>query len=634
MGKIIGIDLGTTNSVVSVMESNEVKIITNPAGARTTPSVVGFTSEGERLVGQRARNQAITNPENTVYSIKRFMGRRRKEVAEEEQQVPYNLIGVGEEPVKVGIRDKVYSPPEISAMTLTYLKNYAEEYLGEPVTEAVITVPAYFNDAQRQATKDAGEIAGLNVRRIINEPTAAALAYGLDKNVEQKILVFDLGGGTFDVSILEVGDGVIEVKSTSGDTHLGGDNFDQVLIDYVADEFKKSSGGVDLRKDKLALQRLKEGCEKAKCELSSSKSAKVTLPFITQGDSGPLHLDVEVTRAKFEALTKVLVERTLKPLEQALKDAAFSKADVDEIIMVGGSTRIPAVQETVKAFFGKDLNKSVNPDEVVAAGAAIQGAVLSGDKTDILLLDVTPLSLGVETAGGIMTVMIPRNTTIPSGKKETFTTYSNNQTAVDVKVFQGERKMAEDNRSLGLFRLDGIPSAPKGIPKIEVSFDMDANGILNVSAKDLGTGKEQHITIQANTGFSDDEIEKMKQEAEEYAEEDAKRVAFVEAKNNADHLIDSVEKQIEENPDQLLGREDILKDLISSLREAKEGSSLEEIEAAINAIVALQHEIAQELYANAEGGEASAEPEATAEPEPEDTPAEDDIIDADSTPVE
>jgi len=620
MGKIIGIDLGTTNSVVAIMEGKEVKIITNTTGARTTPSVVGFAADDERLIGQRARNQAITNPENTVYSIKRFMGRRRNEVAEEEQQVPYTLVGTGDKPVTVKIRDKNYSPPEISAMVLSYLKGYAEDYLGEPVTEAVITVPAYFNDAQRQATKDAGEISGLTVRRIINEPTAAALAYGLEKQVDQKILVFDLGGGTFDVSILEIGDGIIEVKSTSGDTHLGGDNFDQVLIDYVADEFKKSSGGVDLRQDKLALQRLKEAAEKAKCELSSSKSTKVTLPFICQGDSGSQHLDIEVTRAKFESLARSLIARTKAPLEQALKDASLDKADIDEIIMVGGSTRIPAVQETVKSFFNKDLNKSVNPDEVVAAGAAIQGAVLSGDKTDILLLDVTPLSLGVETAGGIMTAMIPRNTTIPSGKKETFTTYSNNQTAVDVKVFQGERKMAEDNRMLGLFRLDGIPSAPKGIPKIEVSFDIDANGILNVTAKDLGTGKEQNITIQANTGFSDEEIEKMKNEAEEYAEEDAKRVALVEAKNKADHIIDSVEQQMVEYPEQLLGRDEELKSLIGKLHEAKETSSADEIESAIDALVAVQHQIAEELY-----NQVQPQDESQGTPPPSD----DDIIDGD-----
>jgi len=631
MSKIIGIDLGTTNSVVSVMEGNEVRIIENTSGNRTTPSVVGFKEDGERLVGQRARNQAVTNPENTVYSIKRFMGRRRKEVAEEESQVPYKLTGAGDTPVKVKIRDKEYSPPEISAMTLSYLKKFAEEHLSGEIAEAVITVPAYFNDAQRQATKDAGEIAGLKVRRIINEPTAAALAYGLDKNVDQKIVVFDLGGGTFDVSILEVGDGVIEVKSTNGDTHLGGDNFDQVLIDYVADEFKRTSGGVDLRNDKLALQRLKEACEKAKCELSNSKTTKVNLPFICQGDGGhPLHLDVEVTRAKFEALTKPLVDRTRGPLKRALEDAGFTKDNIDEIIMVGGSTRIPAVQNAVRDYFGgKELNKSVNPDEVVAMGAAVQGAVLSGDKTDILLLDVTPLSLGVETAGGIMTVMIPRNTTIPSGKKEVFTTFSHNQTAVDVKVFQGERKMAEDNRLLGVFRLDNIPPAPKGVPKIEVNFDINPDGILNVSAKDLGTGREQHITIEANTGFSDEDIEKMKKEAEEYAEEDAKRVALVETKNKADSIIDSVEQQMEETPDQLLGRDEQMKDLLEKLKETRDSNSAEEIEVAIDAVMALQHEIAQELYANAQESSSEADAEETSSSEPNPENGGDDVIEAD-----
>lgn len=618
MGKIIGIDLGTTNSVVAIMEGNDVKIISNPTGARTTPSVVGFAAEGERLIGQRARNQAVTNPENTVYSIKRFMGRRRNEVAEEEQQVPYTLTGTGNNPVKVKVRDKEYSPPEISAMILSYLKSYAEEYLGEPVKDAVITVPAYFNDAQRQATKDAGEIAGLTVKRIINEPTAAALAYGLDKKKDQKILVYDLGGGTFDVSVLEVGDGVIEVKATNGDTHLGGDNFDQVLIDHVAEEFKKSSGGLDLRKDKLALQRLREAAERAKCELSASKTTTINLPFICQGDAGPLHLNLELTRAKFDGLTKHLVERTRAPMEKALLDAKLGKSEIDEIIMVGGSTRIPAVQDLVREFFnGKELNKSVNPDEVVAAGAAIQGAVLSGEKTDILLLDVTPLSLGVETAGGIMTVMIPRNTTIPSAKKEIFTTYSNSQTAVDVKVYQGERKMAEDNRVLGLFRLDNIPPAPKGVPKIEVTFDIDANGILNVSAKDLGTGKTEKITIQANTGFSDQEIEKMKKEAEQYAEEDAKRVALVEAKNKADHHIEALEKQMAETPEQLMGRDTEAKSALERLKEARKGSSLEELQSALDALVSLQHEIGQELY-NKVQAEAKSEPESAG-----------DVIDAD-----
>lgn len=599
MGKIIGIDLGTTNSVVAIMDGSEVKIIPNPSGSRTTPSVVGFLADGERVVGQRAKNQAVTNPENTIYSIKRFMGRRRSEVAEEEKMIPYTLTGTGENPVRVKIRDKEHSPPEVSAMILSYLKKYAEDYLGEPVSDAVITVPAYFNDAQRQATKDAGEVAGLKVHRIINEPTAAALAYGLDKKVDQKILVYDLGGGTFDVSVLEVGDGVIEVKSTNGDTHLGGDDFDQILINFISDEFKNQNG-TDLRKDKLALQRLKEAAEKAKCELSSSKTAKITLPFITIKDGNPAHLDVEITRAKFEALIKPLIERTRGPVVQALKDAKLGPGEIDEVVLVGGSIRIPLVQEMLKELFGgKELNKSVNPDEVVAAGAAVQGAVLSGEKTDILLLDVTPLSLGVETAGGVMTVMIPRNTTIPTCKKETFTTYSNNQTAVDVKVFQGERKMATDNRWLGDFRLDNLPMAPKGIPKIEVTFDIDANGILNVSAKDLGTGRTQKITIQANTGFSKDEIEKMKSEAEKYADEDNQRVAMVEAKNRADSLIDMSEKQLSEHPEQVGDKEAELRSLVEKLKEAKNGSDLAPLEAALAALTALQHKISEELYAKA-----------------------------------
>jgi len=611
MGKIIGIDLGTTNSVVAVMEGGEVKIITNTTGNRTTPSIVGFSKDGQRLVGQTARNQAVTNPENTVYSIKRFMGRRRDEVAEEEQQVPYTLAGTGNDPVKVKIRDSQFTPPEISAMVLGYLKQYAEDYLGEKVTEAVITVPAYFNDAQRQATKDAGEIAGLTVKRIINEPTAAALAYGLDKKVDQKILVFDLGGGTFDVSVLEIGDGVVEVRSTNGDTHLGGDNFDQVLINYVADEFNKQYA-TDLRKDKLALQRLKEACEKTKCELSSSLSSQINLPFICMTSEGnPLHLTLDITRAKFNTLIKGLIERVRKPLVDSLKDADLTTDDIDEIIMVGGSTRIPAVQEFVKDFFkGKELNKSVNPDEVVAMGAAIQGAVLTGDKQDILLLDVTPLSLGVETAGGVMTVMIPRNTTIPTSKKETYTTYDNNQTAVDVKVFQGERKIAEHNRLLGLFRLDGIPPAPKNVPKIEVTFDIDANGILNVSAKDLGTGKLQKITIEADTGISNEEIERMKADAERFAEEDNARVELVEAKNRADHIIAACESQLEEHPEQLAGHETEVEDALEKLKKVKEDGDLESIKSALHTLEVIQHKIAQEIYSRAQAETDGAEGDA------------------------
>ena len=546
------------------------------------------------------------------------MGRRRSEVEEEEQQVSYKLVGEGDSPVSVKIGDKVYSPPEISAMILGYLKSCAEEHLGEKVLEAVITVPAYFNDAQRQATKDAGEICGLKVRRIINEPTAAALAYGLDKKSDQRIVVFDFGGGTFDVSVLEIGDGVIEVKSTNGDTHLGGDNFDQALLNYIADEFKKTSGGIDLRKDKLALQRLKEAAEKAKCELSSSKSSQINLPFICQVDGVPKHLEIGLTRAKFNSLTQSLVDRVKRPLETALKDAGLKTSEIDEVVMVGGSTRIPAVQETVKSFFGKELNKSVNPDEVVSAGAAIQGAVLSGDRTDILLLDVTPLSLGVETAGGVMTNMIPRNTTIPSSKNEVFTTFSNNQTAVDVKVYQGERKMAEDNRLLGVFRLDGIPAAPKGVPKVDVNFDIDANGILNVTAKDLGTGKEQHITIQANTGFSDEEIEKMKQEAEQYAEEDSKRVALVEAQNKADHLVDLLEDTLETNPDQLVGRDAEVRTLVEKVKAARQEGELEELEQVLGELDTLQHEIATELYSKVEEAEV-----------PVNESADGDVIDAD-----
>ena len=628
MGKIVGIDLGTTNSVVSVMEGSEAKVIANPSGQRTTPSVVGFTESGERLVGQRAKNQAITNPENTIYSIKRFMGRRKGEVEEEQQIVPYTITG--DDLVKVKVRDKDYTPPEISAMILKYLKEYAEEYLGEPVTEAVITVPAYFNDSQRQATKDAGEIAGLTVRRIINEPTAAALAYGLDKKEDQKILVYDLGGGTFDVSILEIGDGVVEVKSTSGDTHLGGDNFDHLLINYVADEFKKDKG-IDLRSDKLALQRLKEACERAKCELSQSQSTRVNLPFITVLDGNPQHLDLEINRAKFQSLTKALIERTRKPIEQCLRDAKLSPSDVDEVLFVGGSTRMPACADLIQEIFGKAPNKSVNPDEVVAVGAGVQGAVLSGDKTDILLLDVTPLSLGIETMGEVMTVMIARNTTIPTSKKEVYSTAADSQPAVDIRVFQGERKMANDNRLLGVFRLDGIAPAPRGVPKIEVTFDIDANGILNVSAKDTGTGKEQKITIESSSGLNKDDIERMKKEAEANAAEDEKRAALVQSKNQADHLVYSTRQTLEENkekvPEELKGT---IEAELTKVEEAIKTENKETIDAAVAEFQKVAQELGKHLYSqpgDAAGAPGGPAPEAEAEAASSD--AADDVIDAD-----
>jgi molecular chaperone DnaK len=610
MGKIVGIDLGTTNSVVAVMEGTEVKVIANPSGQRTTPSVVGFTDKDERLVGQRAKNQAITNPENTIYSIKRFMGRRKNEVTEEQEMVPYKTVGSGNDLVKVNVRDKDYTPPEISAMVLKYLKDYAEEYLGEPVTQAVITVPAYFNDSQRQATKDAGEIAGLEVKRIINEPTAAALAYGLDKTKDQMIVVYDLGGGTFDVSVLEIGEGVVEVKSTSGDTHLGGDDFDQVLINYVADEFKKDKG-IDLRQDKLALQRLKEACERGKCELSQSQSTRISLPFITVLDGNPQHLEVEVTRSKFQSLTKQLIERTRGPIEQALRDAKLAPSDIDEVVFVGGSTRMPACHDLIKEIFGKEPHKGVNPDEVVARGAAVQGAVLSGDKTDILLLDVTPLSLGIETMGEIMTVMISRNTTIPTQKKETFSTAADNQPAVDVRVFQGERKMAGDNRHLGDFRLDGIPPAPRGVPKIEVTFDIDANGILKVSAKDTATGKEQHITIESDSGLSKDDVERMKQDAEKYAAQDAQRAELVESKNKADHIVHSTRQQIEEHKDKV--PEDLktkIEDELKKVEESIKSDDKDTIDKAIEEFTKVAQELGKHLYqqpgAGAPGADAAA----------------------------
>ena len=596
MGKIIGIDLGTTNSCVAVLEGGEPTVINSSEGGRTTPSVIGFAKDDERLVGQTAKRQAVTNPENTVFSIKRFMGRMFDEVSNEIKEVPYKVEKSESGSVVVKAGDKSHTPQEIGAMVLQKLKQTAEDHLGTSVTDAVITVPAYFNDSQRQATKDAGKIAGLNVKRIINEPTAAALAYGLDKKKDETIAVFDLGGGTFDISILELGDGVFEVKSTNGDTHLGGDDFDQKVIDWIATEFKKSDG-IDLKKDPMALQRLREASETAKKELSSSKQTEINLPFVTADSSGPKHLNLTLTRAKFEELVSDLVDRTVEPCLKAIKDAGLNASDIDEVILVGGSTRMPKIQEKVKEIFDKDPNHSVNPDEVVALGAAIQGGVLSGDVDDILLLDVTPLSLGIETLGSVSTKLIERNTTIPTKKSQVFSTAADNQTTVEIHVLQGEREMAVDNKTIGRFHLDGIPPAPRGVPQVEVTFDIDANGILNVSAKDKATGKEQSIRIEASSGLSDAEVDKMVNDAKKHESEDKAKREKIDMDNQAEQLVYQTEKNIDEHKDKLSKEEKkTLEDALKKVKSAKEGSNADELKNSVDELNSAWNDVASKMY--------------------------------------